>query len=517
MSPQPQQWTPPAPDKQAWTPPAGDAQPAVFKSSDHTLGENIIHAGQEGWGELSNIGQGMVDMATTRPDKTLGALGAAQDSLRLKIVDAVKRGDLVEAGRHALNYLIPAWGPSIDKRGDQAQAGDVFGALGGAATIGGMMTAPGALEGNAAPLLDAADTVGTAVKGAVKGAANTKLRYTELIPAGIAGEIIPGVGWKGGIAAGAGLKIIKSGWEGAREALAERGAPSDIADASAEDAALLDGLARGQGIKGGFAKATPEEQATLRSLADRMNGSAPAEATAPQPAMGPPAPAQEAAQPTAPGPTLQEMLQQEFAARRAATPEPSGPAVGGHDTSAPLNGRGAPLRPPWQPPAAEIVDQAPVVSPVVSPAEAAFNARKAQLAAAEVPAAPKMSLDDAEADMAATSSDAAQTMRMAQEARYRTTPAGQVKSPEVRGVEKTAYNTVVKAQRVATALDQVGITADTMPSTGPQWGQVMDFLKAKKLVPDGETPPDTSLPVVAELLKRIQAAKAPQEAELTAK
>lgn len=96
------------------------------------------------WQDLATSGQGMVNMVA-HPIDTVRNIGAGQDALRLKAEDALKRGDYVEAARHALSYAVPVAGPAIDARGDQAQRGDVSGAMGGATSLGLQLAGPEAL------------------------------------------------------------------------------------------------------------------------------------------------------------------------------------------------------------------------------------------------------------------------------------------------------------------------------------------------------------------------------------
>lgn len=70
------------------------------------------------------------------PIDTLKGIGASHEAVYNKAVDAYKRGDMAEAGRHALGYLLPVIGPAIDAMGDKAQAGDVAGAMGDAVGFG---------------------------------------------------------------------------------------------------------------------------------------------------------------------------------------------------------------------------------------------------------------------------------------------------------------------------------------------------------------------------------------------
>ena len=77
-----------------------------------------------------------VAQAAAHPIDTITGIGESHGAVFNKAVDAYKRGDLLEAGRHALGYLIPVIGPAIDAMGDKAQQGDVAGAMGEATGFG---------------------------------------------------------------------------------------------------------------------------------------------------------------------------------------------------------------------------------------------------------------------------------------------------------------------------------------------------------------------------------------------
>lgn len=71
-------------------------------------------------------------------------------------------------------------------------------------------------------IANAAGATGTAIRGAARAVATNPPRFSDIAPFGIAGEVIPGVGWKTGAGIGAAQKIIRSGVAGAQDALAER-------------------------------------------------------------------------------------------------------------------------------------------------------------------------------------------------------------------------------------------------------------------------------------------------------
>lgn len=125
---------------------AGHAQEQPKSAMDH-----VVNFAKNYWGDMANAGQSLVN-TVLHPIDTLAGMGAAQDAVRVKALDAIKRGDYVEAARHALGYAVPLAGPAVDARGDQAQSGDVSGALGGAASIATQLLAPELLKGASVPL-----------------------------------------------------------------------------------------------------------------------------------------------------------------------------------------------------------------------------------------------------------------------------------------------------------------------------------------------------------------------------
>lgn len=80
---------------------------------------------------------------------------------------------------------------------------------------------------------------------------------------------------------------------------------------------MLEGLAQGQ-LGKPFARATESEQALIRNIAARLDQPVPEEPATPLPAR--PVAAQPPAEPAAPGKTIQQILQEEMAAKRAAAP-----------------------------------------------------------------------------------------------------------------------------------------------------------------------------------------------------
>lgn len=103
-------------------------------------------------------------------------------------------------------------------------------------------------------------------------------------------------------------------------------------------------------------------------------------------------------------------------------------------------------------------------------------------------------------------------------------PALAPKASPQRVVEIKANNMDAKAQRFAEALDAAGITGDlrkipagryssTQIQKGatPGWANILDDLVHKKLLPEGETVPNTSIPAIIAKFKKIQADKIAKE------
>ena len=187
------------------------------------LMDHVANFAKNFWGDLANTGQGMVN-AVAHPLDTIKGIGTAQDAVRLKAQDAMKRGDYVEAARHALSYAVPVAGPAIDARGDQAQSGDVSGALGGATSIGLQLAAPGGMEAHAPALVEGVGKAATATRGAAVAGAKAAVSHKTMIGAGTAEYLATHVGVPPGVAGGAvaGSRILRAAIKGGKAALADR-------------------------------------------------------------------------------------------------------------------------------------------------------------------------------------------------------------------------------------------------------------------------------------------------------
>jgi hypothetical protein len=217
-------------DTSAWKPVAeATAPPSAWKPVEESKQEKswldqLADVPRGIWNQLSQTGQGMVDIVTHKPLDTIKSIGASQDAVRLKAEEAFKKGDYVSGVRHVIGYLVPGVGPAIDQAGDKAQAGNVGEGIGEALSIGGQMAVPGAL---AKPgVVEAVAAAPTAIKGAARGALTAVSDPALLMQTGgaeIAGHymgIPPAV-----TAAGVALpRVLRSTIQSAKAALAARAA-----------------------------------------------------------------------------------------------------------------------------------------------------------------------------------------------------------------------------------------------------------------------------------------------------
>ena len=112
------------------------SQPAAAAPSGGVLdsvGRFIKGVGQE-LNPLTML-QGLADM-TAHPIDTGRAMLQAQADTIGRAWDSFSNGNAVEGVRRSINAAIPVAGPQMDDMGDQAQGGDVAGALGRATGFG---------------------------------------------------------------------------------------------------------------------------------------------------------------------------------------------------------------------------------------------------------------------------------------------------------------------------------------------------------------------------------------------
>jgi len=425
-------------------------------------------------GALARFGSGLydttigplVDLFTSKgaAAKQMGAqlLGTKQLS---DIKDAVEKGDYGAAAAHALDY---AQGPGhriaqgiVEPTIQDVQQGNLAGAAGRVAGTAATLAVPAM----------APEGAGEAAIAGLKAAAPDVAAGAGKVLAGAAVGELPGMGFLPRILLEypGGRQIVKGVQKGVaagKASLADRlkGAIQDAAQpaatAPAEDTNLLDGLAAGQTGKPKmtFAKLSQEDQATVRSLYDRIKsqegGPTPAASQAPHPQAG----AAVAQQPTAAPPSGPPPFQPKALLQ-------AGPQV---------------ITPP-APPDASFVRAVPAEYPEVSPR---FGPQPSPEPPLNPPPVPARSLAQTEAAMASkkpapTDSPQSQFNEL-----------GERDSPQVRATKIENANRLGKAQRFAQVLFDQGTTpgdlaeikmghfSDSQIQSGvtPGWGNIATAL-----------------------------------------
>jgi hypothetical protein len=231
------------------------------------------------WDQVNPLAMGnaIVDMAkkaVTHPvDAVLDTGEALAKPLRAGL-EALHKGDPVEAARHFVNYgLSPVGGGTLDAAGDQMQQGDIAGGLGKTAGLGtAMVVAPKLMTGAAETIHGIPDAVNAVKQFATKPGTPKILGGAGEMAAG-AGAMVTGhpvamVYGAGGAARGM-SRLMKG--------LAENKAAA--AAKAVEAPPIFDDLAQSLGGKS-FDKLSPEGQATVRNIAGKI---ANPEASAPVP------------------------------------------------------------------------------------------------------------------------------------------------------------------------------------------------------------------------------------------
>ena len=268
----------------------------------------------------------------------------------IQAADKWKAGDRSEAVGHALASILPGVGPAAANIGDKAGSGDFTGAAADATTLGATMAAPHLVG----PALNAAPVVGTAAKGAVKGAYGAA---TEMVPfrrfgvsvslpkplvtggATAAAARMMGLPGEIGGAVGAAAPIVKGAYTGARAALSDRIAAAAESLKGPEVATPTAGetFAKNNGVD--WARLNPDDKATYEVIARaHANEAAQRAAAPPQRQIAPPEPEET---PVKPGRTIQQMVQDDVAARRPAPPvsQPSPPQSAPAPAAAPASAK----------------------------------------------------------------------------------------------------------------------------------------------------------------------------------
>jgi hypothetical protein len=94
------------------------------------------------------------------------------------------------------------------------------------------------------------------------------------------------------------------------------------------------------------------------------------------------------------------------------------------------------------------------------------------------------------------------------EARSLTNADGSPKSPQMREADKIAGNVDAKGERFADALHRDGFTVEDINNMKPGDLEIItEGLKAKGLLSDKESAPNTSIPVIISKLKQLERAR----------
>lgn len=136
---------------------AGDVGPQLQNIPAGAM-ENLVQSGES----IAEMGRGAYN-TIRHPYETfvegkkgivkgLADAGSAQDMLRLKVVDALKRGDYGSAATSALYYMIPMLGPQLAEQGEMFARGEWGRGLGHTLATAGQMVAPEMLKGTQIPL-----------------------------------------------------------------------------------------------------------------------------------------------------------------------------------------------------------------------------------------------------------------------------------------------------------------------------------------------------------------------------
>ena len=322
------------------------------------------------------MAQGLAD-TIMHPGPAIQAYGQQNEQIFNRAKDAYQKGNYSEAAAHGLNYLlngIPGVGAALDEAGNKMANGKVKEGLADTAALAtqivagakapklmGAMAEPGAFQ----PAIN----VVNATAAGVKAAAPDVAAGTAKVGMGAAlGEVLPGpTKYAASYPVYRGVRQVSKGLATGAQAFKEalNGGASDVdAMAAAQDAALYEDIAHGQ-YGGSYKGLAPEKQAAIRDLAEKIKGStsappaesAPLTPRSPEEILGSPltepASSSVSRPPVAPGTTVQDILAQEMAARKAqSSPAPSVPVASESiPVSKPVgvlnpSGVNVPLRPP---------------------------------------------------------------------------------------------------------------------------------------------------------------------------
>lgn len=288
----------------------------------------------------------------------------------------------------------------------------------------------------------AIETGATVAGGALKAGAKAAVDPKTMVGAGTAEYVASHVGIPHGVAgmAVAAPRIIKAAIRGGKEAL-QSGAEEALSPGELE-----------AGGREAYASLSADDQAILDHIAQARQNLK--QAAPPKPPANPTAPP---AEPPVTGQTIGDVLKAEMDAKKAPEPHPLTGATKAQPISNP-QGVNAPLRPPLATQAPPSVPRTEVIQP-------------------KAPVVPEQT--------------AGQTI--------------------------TARNVDAKAERIATALDQAGIDhtiagkiqqgrlsmSQIQAGETPRWGNVIDDLTAKGILPPGEEVPNQSMGLIITKLRQM--------------
>lgn len=202
---------------------AVSSSPAAEPPPSKSFGQQILDVPSGFVDNLAATGEGMVQ-SVAHPIETVKGLAAAQGGALDKAKAAFKAGNYLEAARYAIGYALPVIGPQINNLGDESGRGDVGHALGGAASLGMQLAAPGALAkpGVVNAAATAPSAINGAVRGAIRGTGEVLSNPTSLMQGGVGEMAAHAVGIPPGVTAAAVAlpKILRSSIAEARAAVA---------------------------------------------------------------------------------------------------------------------------------------------------------------------------------------------------------------------------------------------------------------------------------------------------------
>jgi hypothetical protein len=142
------------------TPARGAASGGWLSTDDHapsaqqpeSIGGQLKDIPRGFFNNLAQSGQGLMNLVA-HPIDSLSNIGQAQDALRLKALDAFKKGRPIEGIAHSLYYLMPLIGPQLDAEGEKFAQGHWGEATGETLSTGLQLFAPEMVKGASVPVV----------------------------------------------------------------------------------------------------------------------------------------------------------------------------------------------------------------------------------------------------------------------------------------------------------------------------------------------------------------------------